>query len=81
VIIMAISCTGTTEKMILWQSLNIDVSRDNHGQASASTTLINTSYFPGASSMINRGVLRRMRRPPMIRFRLGCSLPHAGRPR
>jgi hypothetical protein len=48
VIIMAISSTGATEKMILWKSLHIEVNRDNHCQASPAATVINTSCCTGA---------------------------------
>jgi hypothetical protein len=69
-------------KMILWQSLRVEVNRDTHGQGSASdATLINTSQCPGRW-MISRWVPRRMWQPPMI----GCPIPvglvfgAAGRP-
>ena len=37
-------------------------------------TMINTSDCPGTSSMISRGVPRRMRRPPMIVYPIPVGL-------
>ena len=60
-------------KMILWQSLHIEVYRDSHGQASASGDDDQHELLPG-SWMISRWVPRRMRRPPMIVYPIPVGL-------
>ena len=46
-VIIAISSTGTTEKMILWRSLYVDVIRGSHGQACASGDVDQHELLPG----------------------------------
>ena len=65
-VIIAISSTGTTEKMILWRSLYVDVIRGSHGQACASGDVDQHELLPGHELDDLRGLPRRMRRPLMI---------------
>ena len=69
---MIITVTSARQrKMILWQSLHVEVNRDTTVRPAPAATVINTSCCPG-SWMISRRVPRRMWRPPMI------SLPDSG---
>jgi hypothetical protein len=69
--------------MILWQSLQVEAYRDDQGPASASGYVDQHERLPGTSSMICRGVPRRMRGPPMIIYPtpVGLVSRAAGRPR
>ena len=59
--------------MILWQSLHVEVNRDNHGQASASGDDDQHELLRGRW-MISRWVPRRMWRPPMIIYPIPVGL-------
>jgi len=70
-------------KMILWQSLQVEVNRDTHGQASASGDDDQHELLPGMTPMISRRVPPRMWRPPMIIYPIPVVLVFraAGRPK
>jgi hypothetical protein len=65
--------------MILWQSLQVEAYRDDQGPASASGYVDQHERLPGTSSMICRGVPRRMRGPPMIIYPTPVGLVSRGR--
>jgi hypothetical protein len=60
-------------KMILLQSLRVEVNRDTHGQGSASCDGDQHWLMPGRW-MINRWVPRRMWRPAMIVYPIPVGL-------
>ena len=60
-------------KMILWQSLHVEVYRDTDDQASTSVDGDQHELLRG-SWMISRVVPRRMRRPPMIVYPIPVGL-------
>jgi hypothetical protein len=60
-------------KMILWQSLRVEVNRDTHGQGGASCDGDQHWLMPGRW-MINRWVPRRMWRPAMIVYPIPVGL-------
>ena len=60
--------------MILWQSLHVEVNRDNHGQASASGDGDQHELLPGHELDDQQGSAARMRRPPMIIYPIPVGL-------